>query len=131
MKSEVITNKNFLLYCAKHYNNPNCVGIAEFKEDLQRIKYIKKLITRYTQTGELKERHILNHIIVLNNMFGPEALIKISFLKMKNQMMYLKPFFILLNIWPEVVYNVEKEGNIIYTDDIPMEQEVIEALRKI
>ncbi len=122
---EVITNKNFLLYAAKAYDNPTCTGIEEFNEDLQRIKYVKKLLTRYTQTGELKERLILNHIITLNNVFGSEALVKIVFLK------YIKPFLILLNILPKHVFNVEKPGSIIDTDMIPMDQTIVEALRTL
>jgi len=127
----ILTNETFLLYAAKCYDNPNCSGMAEFHEDLNRIKYIKKLITRYVQAGDLQERLILNHLIILNNLFGPEALIKIIFLKMENQLTYIKPFLLMLNILPKVVVNVGKEGNIKYTDDIPMDKGIIEALRKI
>lgn len=127
---DVLTNKNFLLYCARHYDNPNCTGMDEFYEDLKRIKYIKKLISRYIKTGDLKERLILNHLIILNNMFGPEALVRIIFLKMKSQLSYIKPFLIMLNILPEIVYNVGTEKPI-KTDVIPMDQGIIEVLRKI
>ena len=127
----MLTNKNFLLYAAKHYDNPHCMGIEEFNEDLQRIKYIKKLLTRYVQTGELKERLILNHVITLNNVFGPEATVRIIFLKMKKFLKYIKPFLVLINILPEAVHNVEKEGNVVYTDTIPMDYPIVEALRKL
>ena len=62
---------NFLLYAAKHYDNPQCYDTVEFYDDLKRIKYIKRLINRYIEEGDLKERLILNHIIILNNVFGP------------------------------------------------------------
>ncbi len=127
----VVTNKNLLIYCIKAYDNNQCVGIEEFYEDLRRIKYIKKLLTRYEQTGELKERLILNHIITLNNVFGPEVLVKIMFLKMRKFMKYLKPFLILINVLPDKVYNIEREGNVIYTDDFPMDQKIVEALREL
>lgn len=131
MLPKVLNNDNFLLYAMKCYDNPNCSGLEEFNEDLSRIKYIKKLITRYMQTGELQERLILNHLIILNNMFGPEALTRIVFLKMDNQLEYIKPFLVMLNILPPVVFNVGKDGAKTFTDDVPMDAKIIERLRKI
>lgn len=130
MNSEILNNKNFILFCASHYDNYQYRSTEEFIEDLNRIKYIKKLITRYTEKGELKERLILNHIIILNNVFGPEVLCKILYLKLKPQMKYIKPFLIFLNLLPEKIYNVEKE-NIIDTNDIPMDTNIVNILRKI
>lgn len=128
---DYIDDANFFLYCAKYYDNPHCHDMSEFYEDIKRIKYIKKLITRYTITGELKERLILNHLIVLNNVFGPTHLCRILFLKMNRQLKYVKPFLIMLNILPERVYNVGKKGNILLTDEIEMDIKTIEILRKI
>ena len=76
-----LTDDNFLIYCAKHYDNPQCHSTEEFIEDLKRIKYIKKLITKYIESDELRERLIMNHLIVLNNVFGAEHLSKILYLK--------------------------------------------------
>jgi len=129
--NDYIDDSNFLLFCAKHYDNAQCHDTEEFYEDLRRIKYIKKLITRYIITGDLKERLILNHIIILQNVFGPDALCKIIFLKMDKQLKYIKPFLVMLNILPERIYHVGKEGNIHITDDIEMDVAIIEALRKI
>ena len=95
-----------------------------------RVKYIKKLITRYIESDELKERLILNHIIVLNNCFGPEITCKILYLKLKKQMKYVKPFLILLNILPEKIYNVDEE-EIIDTNLIEMDFIVIDKLREV
>lgn len=131
MHYETLTEKNWLLYAARHYSNPGCIDTKEFLEDLKRIKYVKKACTRYETTGELKERLILNHIVILNNVFGPEALPRILFLKMEKQMKYVKPFMLFLNIWPDIIWNVGKEGQSFYTDAIPMDRGVIEALRKI
>ena len=131
MTKFALTHENFLLYCAKKYDNPNCTGLPEFHEDLNRIKYIKKLLTRYVQSGDLQERLILNHLIILNNVFGPETLVKIIFLKMESQLKYIKPFLILLNILPTTVTNVGRDGSVIYTDDVPMDSKITEALRKI
>lgn len=128
---ERLDHSNFLLYCAKYYDNPTCHSTEEFYEDLRRIKYIKKLVTRYIVTGELKERLILNHIIVLNNLFGPTHLNRILFLKMEKQMKYVKPFLVLLNILPTRIYNIGSESRTINTDDVEMDSGIIEALRKI
>jgi hypothetical protein len=129
MNIEKITDENFFVFCARHYDK-QCHSTEEFIEDLQRIKYIKKLVTRYEETGELKERLILNHLIILSNVFGPEIACKIIFLRMKEQLKYLKPFLILLNILPNKLYNVGDE-KIINTDVIPMDNKIVELLRKI
>lgn len=126
--NEKLTDENFMLFCAKHYDNSKYASTEEFYEDISRLKYIKKLITRYTQDGDLKERLILNHIIILNNCFGPEALNKILFLKMRKQMSYLKPFLVILNILPEKVYNVNEEF-VIDTNLIEMDPIIIKKLR--
>ena len=125
-----MTSDNFLIYCAKHYDNPQCCSTEEFIEDLKRIKYIKKLITRYIETGELKERLILNHLIVLSNVFKPQPLCKIIYLKMKRQMPQVKPFLVMMNVLTEKIYNVGDE-EIVNTDSIIMDNNVIKALRKI
>lgn len=126
---ENLTDKNFLLYCASKYDN-QYASTEDFIEDLNRIKYIKKLVTRYVEYGELKERLILNHIIILNNCFGPEALSRILYLKLKPQMKYVKPFLVLLNILPEKIYNVNEE-KVIDTNLIDMDSKVVAKLRNV
>ncbi len=130
MFDALLTNDNALLYSAHFYDNTQCHSTAEFYEDLKRFKYIKKLITRYIQTGELKERLILNHFVVLKNVFGPIPLVRLCFLKMPEQLKYIKPFLLLLDILPENVINVGTEG-VQKTDMIPMDEGIIDALRKI
>lgn len=130
MIKDELNSDNFLLYCAKYYDNPQCKDTEEFLEDLQRIKYIKKLITRYTESDDLKDRLILNHLIILNNVFGPVHLSKILYLKCNDQMKYIKPFLVLLSILPSVLYNVNNEP-VIFTDDIPMDEKTIKILRKV
>jgi hypothetical protein len=127
---EKLTNDNFLIYCAKYYDNPQCHSTEEFIEDLRRVKYIKKLVTRYVEHNDLKERLILNHVIILNNVFGAELLCRILLLKMRNEFKYIKPFLVLLNILPEKVYNVGAE-KIIFTDLISMDENLVNILRKI
>lgn len=128
--NETLTEDNFLFFCAKHYDNSRYISTEEFAEDLNRVKYIKKLVTRYVENGDLKERLILNHIIVLNNCFGPDALCKILYLKLKSQMKYIKPFLILLNVLPEKIYNVGNEG-VIETDLIEIDQFIVDKLRNL
>lgn len=127
---EKLTDKNFLLYCAANYDNPQYYSTEDFMEDLSRIKYIKKLITRYIENDDLKERLILNHIIILNNCFGPEVLCRILYLKLKDQMKYVKPFLVLIDILPKRIYNINNEMAI-DTDMIEMDPNIIAKLRKI
>lgn len=127
---EKLTDKNFLLYCASHYDNAQYASTEDFVEDLNRLKYIKKLITRYVEYGELKERLILNHIIVLNNCFGPEALCRILYLKLKPQMKYVKPFLILLEVLPDKIYNIDDEL-VIDTNLIEIDANIVAKLRKV
>jgi len=128
--NDFLTDKNFILFCAANYDNPQYYNTEDFLEDLNRIKYLKKLLTRYAENGDLKERLILNHIIILNNCFGPEALCRILYLKLKPQMKYIKPFLILLQILPERIYNVGDE-KIIDTNLIQMDEHIIAKLRKV
>ena len=79
---EKLSPNNFVMYAMKMYNNPRCTGIEEFKEDLSRIKYIKRLLIKYKKYGDLKERLILNHIIILQNVFGVEGAVRILFYKL-------------------------------------------------
>jgi hypothetical protein len=127
--NDYLTDNNFLVYCAKVYDNPTMHSSEEFIEDLNRLKYIKKLLTRYIETGELKERLILNHIITLHNCFGSH-LSKIMFLKMENQFYLVKPFLVLINALPKKIYNVGKYA-VIDTDDYPLDKNIIAKLRGI
>ena len=127
--TDKLTEENFLIFCAKVYDNPSAHSTEEFLEDLSRIRYVKKLLTRYQETGELKERLILNHIITLHNCFGVH-LARILFLKTEKQYHLIKPFLILLNALPDVIWNVGKYEKV-YTDEIPLDANVIQRLRGI
>ena len=129
MKCETLDNSNFLLYAAKHYDNPQCFDTKEFYDDLKRFKYLKRLFNRYKETGELKERLIINHLQILYNLFGIDATTRMLFLALKRHRECLKPFLILFNTMPNVVRCIE--GNDIYESDIAMDQTIVEILRKI
>jgi len=129
MPIDDLNEANALIYAAKHYDNPHFFDTVEFYEDLSRFKYLKKLFGRYEDSGELNERLVLNHLIVIYNVFGVEAATKLLFLKMDNYGSYLKPFLLLLNFLPDVVYNVE--GRNIITSEIMMDSKIVEKLRQI
>lgn len=131
MISEVLTDENFVIYAAQHYDNPGCSDTQEFYEDIKRFKYVKKLFKRYVDTGDLKERLILNHIIILYNVFGIPATTRLLFQKLDGYHKYLKPFLVLLNYMPETIRNVGKPGNTIISSDIVMDQLIIDRLRGI
>lgn len=129
--NELLTKDNFLLYCVKHYDFKQCIDKQEFADDLNRIRYIKKLLTRYKQTGELKERLILNHIVVLSNVFGPHHCSRILFFKFQNIFDLIKPFMIFLKILPETFYNINEFGKVYHSDDFGLDENIVEVLRKI
>jgi len=124
-----LTVLNLELYAAKHYNNPNCVDMEEFYEDFNRLKYIKRLIKRYSLGGELKERLILNHLVILYNVFENEACTRMIFFKVKKYMEHIGPFLVLLKRMPKTI--IDENNNIFYTSDIHLDEYVIEKLRKI
>ena len=116
-----LTEKNLFLYAAKHYKNPMFADIVEFYEDLKRFKYIKRLLNRYLETDDLAERLLLNHFIVVFNMFGIEAALNILDLKLENKHWpVVKPFLIFLNY----IKNDQYTG-------ITMDPNVVDELRKI
>lgn len=127
--TENLNNDNFLLYAAKHYISPHYIE-QEFFSDLKRIKYIKRLIQKYRSGGDLKERLILNHIIMVYNVFDTEACTKILFLKLhKSDHPALKTFLIYLNYMPDVVKNVN--GKDIISSDIQIDFKIANILRQI
>jgi len=96
-----LNEDNFLLFAIKHYENPQAVTKEDFEKDLNHFKYIKRLLKRYKKSGELKTHLILNHFIILYNIFG-EATTPMLFFKIENELWCpLKSFIIFLNRLPE------------------------------
>ena len=102
------------MYAIQHYHNPSCEGMGEFNDDMKRFKYVKRLFRKYEETGMLKERLLLNHIIVLNNLFGAEASSTLLFFKTEQiHWPALKGFLEFLNIMPENdLQNIITDNNI-------------------
>ena len=96
-----LNEDNFLLFAIKHYENPQAVTRDDFEKDLNHFKYIKRLLKRYKKSGELKTHLILNHFIILYNIFG-EATTPMLFFKIERELWSsLKSFIIFLNKLPE------------------------------
>jgi hypothetical protein len=124
-----LNEDNFMIYAMKAYNSPLCI-VSEFESDIKRTKYLKRLFRRYKVTKSLKERLILNHIILLNNVFGLEATARILFYKIdERDYDVLKTFLSYLNILPDVIYGIR--GKNISTAEIMIDTNIAEILRKI
>ena len=125
-----LNNDNFLIFAIKNYDNPSCTGMSELEDDLKRFKYLKRLFNRYEKTGDPNERLIINHLILLYNVFG-NATTKMLFFKLEEKYWSnLKTFLVFLDRIPEeVVYSSNLPKNI--ETDVPLNNELIEVLRKI
>ena len=94
-----ITRDNVLIYAIKHYDNPHCEGEKEFYDDMKRFKYVKRLLRKYNEYNILKERLLLNHIIILRNLFGSEACVTLLLFKIPQEYWStLKSFLLYLNM---------------------------------
>jgi len=126
---ENLTDDNVMLYAAKVYEKPSAI-MSEFEEDYNRILYLKRLLTKYHTTGVLKDRLIMNHIVLLYNVFGIEAATRLLFVKLEQKdYEVIKPFLIFLNFLPKVVKGIN--GRDINTDEIQLDQRAIECLRNL
>ena len=117
---------NFILYAMRHYDNPQCYLMSEFSEDIRRFASIKKLLCRYFTDGNPRERLILNHIIVMYNLFGDSATKMLFFQVDKIHWGTLITYLLYLNRMPETI----PEYGIVLSD-IPLDEEVIKKLRKV
>ena len=118
---EKITSDNVMMFAIKHYDNPQCESEKEFHDDMKRFKYIKRLLRKHKDTTILKERLLLNHIIILNNLFGPEACVTLLLFKIQREYWgAMKALLLYLNLLrPEELETIE-------TDTF-----VLEVLRKL
>lgn len=101
MRFDELNDKNYLLFAIKFYNNPQAVTKEDFEDDLKRIKYIKRLLKRYKNNGELKTHLILNHLIVLFNVFD-DAAVPLLFYNLERDLWPpIKSFLLFLNRIPD------------------------------
>ena len=123
---EKLNNDNFLRFAMHNYDNPQCHSVEEFEEDLKRFLYLKKLFSRYRVSDELRERLILNHIIVLYNLFG-EHTTRLLFFKIEEQdWNALITFLVFLERMPECI---DEFG--IVTANMSLDETIIKTLRKL
>ena len=118
---EDLNEENFTLFAIRHYDNPQCTSTEEFYEDIRRFRYLKRLLKRYHRTGELRERLILNHLIILSNVFGVPNAIRMLQHKMDDE------------YWPVIktcllyLDYIDEEWN----TEIPLDSKTIERMRKL
>ena len=97
-----LTPENINMFAMKHYDNPSCVDEAEFLDDMKRFRYLKRLFRKYDTSGELKMSLIINHIIILSNVFGVDATTTLLFFKIeRNHWSLVKTFLVYLHFMPE------------------------------
>ena len=129
MSFDDLSNENVMIYAMKVYDKPNCI-MSEFKEDMKRFNYLKRLFRRYSKVGEMRERLVLNHLVVLYNVFGIEAATRLLFFKMaKSDYSALKTYLLFLSCMPDVVRGIK--GQDIISSEISVDMNIAEILREI
>jgi hypothetical protein len=122
-----LNEDNFLIYAIKNYHSPGSMGLSELEEDLKKIKYVKRLLNRYKASGEASERLVLNHLVVLYNVFGSAATDLLFFKLEEAYWPELKTYLVFLQRMP--LETVVTQG--IPETDIPLNNELIDKLRKL
>ena len=123
-----LTDENFILYAAKNYHNPSCIDTNEFLEDLKRFQYLKRLFAKYEESHEFKERLVLNHVIVLYNLFGVNPTTRMLFFKMEEYASYLKTVLEFLQCMPDEIYGIGIENHTINKYDLKSDPTIRYAL---
>ena len=122
-----LNDDTFLVYAIKNYNNPECTGMSDFEDDVKRFKYLKRLFNRYETSEVLSDRLIINHLIVLYNVFDVAATTMLFYKTEERHWPILKTFLVFLNRMPmeQIVSGGVKDT------DIPLDFKIINILRKI
>ena len=124
--NQMLTEDNFLTYAMHHYDNTQCYSLEEFNDDLKRFLYLKKLFNRYKTDGDLKENLIINHLIVLYNIFGEHATNMLFFKIEKEYWNCLVTFLVYLSRMPEEMIQYRLK-----LSDVELDDHIIQTLRKI
>jgi hypothetical protein len=127
MSFDDLSSDNIMLYAIKSYDKPNCI-MSEFKEDMKRFNYLKRLFYRHRKVGDIKERLVLNHLVVLYNVFGIEVATRLLFYKIaKEDYSTLKTYLVFLSCMPEKIKGIK--GNDILSSNIPIDLKIANILR--
>ena len=118
---EELNEENFTLFAIRFYDNPQCTSTEEFYEDIRRFRYLKRLLKRYSKSGELRERLILNHLIVLSNLFGVENTIRMLEFKIESE------FWPILKTCLLYLRYIDED----WRTDIPLHKEVTNKMREL
>ena len=118
---EELNEENFTLFAIRYYDNPQCTSTEEFYEDIRRFRYLKRLLKRYYNTGELRERLILNHLIILNNVFGVENAVRMLQYKIDDEYWPVLKTSLLYLEYIDEEFRVE----------IPLDKEVVKRMREL
>ncbi len=125
-----LNEDNYLMYTMREYNNLQCTDIEEFYDDLKKIKYIKRLFNIYKNNSQLKERLILNHLIIFYNVFNVDAGTRILFYKIEKDFWpMLKTFLIFLDRMPDKIESIR--GVTVRSSDIKLDDGIVTRLRSI
>ena len=125
-----INDENIDLYCIKNYNNPQCISIEDYNNDMRRFKYIKRLLNQYANGNEIKIRLLVNHIIMIYNIFDLQSATRILFYKLPEEhWSVLKTILIFLNRMPKIVYGINNTNLI--SSDIQIDDVIANQLREI
>jgi len=125
-----LNEENYSMYTMREYNNLQCTDIEEFYDDLKKIKYIKRLFNIYKNNGQLKERLILNHLIIFYNVFTVDAGTRILFYKIEKEFWpMLKTFLIFLDRMPDKIDSIR--GITVRSSDIQLDDGIVTRLRSI
>lgn len=126
---DTLNDDNVMLYAMKAYDRPNML-MSEFDEDLKRFNYLKRLFYRHKQYNEIRERLVINHLIIIFNVFGQEVGSRLLFYFIEDEhYSILKTYLTFLNRMPKVITGIRDK--IITTDDISFDLELIEILKRI
>ena len=122
-----LTADNYIFYAMKNYDNSECNTVDDFYEDISKIKYVKRLLRRYEKLGQLREQLIINHIVLLGNVFGPQVTTELLFFRLEEKLWpALKTFLIFLGYMPSRVNAVNARSS-----DIGLDEKLVDKLRKI
>ena len=125
MNFDVLNDDNFMMFAMKMYDNPQCKNVSEFYEDMNRIKYLKRLLRKYKTSGQLRERLILNHIIIFYNIFDVMSATRLLFSRIEPDLHpYLKTFIVFLNKLPEKIPEIDLL-------QVPLDRRIVNKLREI
>jgi hypothetical protein len=127
MNINKLTEDNYIFYAMQNYDNSECNTVDDFYEDINKIKYIKRLLRRYDKLGELREQLIFNHIVLLGNVFGPQVTAELLFFKLEKRLWpALKTFLIFLGYMQDKVKSINT-----LSSDIELDGKLIDKLRKV